>query len=160
MPHDYSNGFTHAAVTTTSDLELVQWNIRNMGNISELRSQLEDKKLKPHLLCLQETWLKNKIPHIPNYKVASFKHRIDRGGGVLTYIRNDLPFTNLDLKIEQPNLEYCATTIYLEKDKITILNCYDPPESGSTADEYQKVLDLIPTKNFILVGDLNAHDSL
>lgn len=153
---------------TASQLDVLQWNSRSIIHLPELRVFLSEKDIYPHIICLQETWLnKNKrIPSIPNYKVASYLHREDRkGGGVAIYIKNNLPVERLDLKLENTTIEACAITLHLKNEKITIINCYDPPNcnkenKSNHLEGYHNLFALIPTHNYILVGDFNAHDML
>lgn len=150
--------------STLSQLIILQWNCHSMNNFSELKNHLADIKIKPHFICLQETFLTSnkKIPKFQGYKVASFKHRTTaktKGGGVLIYHMENIPVSELEIKIDPSDFEFCASSIYLNKETITLLNCYDPPGSD-TRDSYIQLLDRIPTQNYILVGDFNAHHKL
>ncbi|MCG8049253.1 MAG: reverse transcriptase domain-containing protein, partial [Candidatus Thiodiazotropha endolucinida] len=142
--------------------EVLQWNARGVSHLPELRAFLDDKKIKPHIICLQETHLKikDKTPHIPTYKLASLSSRTKRAGGVATYIKDNIPYEKLDLKIKDPAIETCAITLHVKGNKIAIINCYDPPNNLNRENELRKIFDSIPHQNYILVGDLNAHDTL
>ena len=152
----------------SSQLTVLQWNSHSMQNLYELRNYLTDSKIKPQVICLQETFLKsrNKIPKIPGYTVASYKHRSTNkayGGGVLTYIVEGMPHSDLKIAIDSSDFEFCATSLYMKNETITLLNCYDPPRKDvplATSISYTQLLDRIPTKNYILLGDFNAHHKL
>ena len=49
---------------------------------------------------------------------------------------------------------------YLKQEIITLINCYDPPNSKDTRDSYTQLLDWIPTNNDIMFGDFNARNTL
>ena len=86
-----------------SDLTIIQWNCQNHANIKELRAFLCEQEIKPNIICLQETWLKdkNRLPNIPNYKTACYKNRSDqKGGGVMIFANKNTPFQKLDIKLE------------------------------------------------------------
>ena len=150
------------------NLLVLQWNSNSVVHLPALRAFLNSNNIVPNIICLQETWVKshNRIPKIPNYNVASYFNRQGKnnGGGVIIYIESGIAYEPLDLNFSDPYLEVCATSLHLKNEKITIINCYDPPPSADpnsrSNEKYTKLLDLIPTQNFLLVGDFNAHTTL
>ena len=56
-------------------------------------------------------------------------------GGVLTYILEGVPHS--------VGLQFCAKTLYLNQDIITLIDCYDPPNSKDTRDNITQLLDRI-----------------
>ena len=92
-------------------------------------------------------------------------YRIDRnkyGGGVLIYIREDIPSKQL-FHHQLPNdIEGIFVEINLRKTKWLLLGTYHPP---SQSDEYyfQQIGLCVDTYNnydkFILVGDFNAEET-
>ena len=81
----------------------------------------------------------------------------------MIYANKNTPFQKFDIKLENSNTEICAITLYLKTEKISLINCYDPPihNAGRTPTpmtDYEKIIDQISTKNYILLGDVNAHD--
>ena len=147
-----------------TEINILQWNCQNINNLSELKYHLADIKIKPHHICLQETFLTSKrtVPTLKGYKVASNKIRTTsktKGGGVLIYHLANFPVEELEIKIDPSDFEFCASSIHLNKESITLINCYDPP-TGESRDSYIQLLERIPTKNYILLGDFNAHHKL
>ena len=150
------------------NLLVLQWNSNSVVHLPPLRAFLNSSNIVPNIICLQETWVKShdRIPKIPNYNVASYFNRQgnNKGGGVIIYIESGITYEPLDLNFSDPYLEVCATSLHLKNKKITIINCYDPPPSADPTsrsnEKYTKLLDLIPTQNFLLVGDFNAHTTL
>ena len=151
-----------------TQLLVLQWNSNSVVHLPTLRVLLSNQNIRPQVICLQETWVKSpdRIPKIPNYSVACYFNRPgnNKGGGVIIYIKNGIPYEPLELNFTDPYLEVCATTLHLQNEKITLLNCYDPPPSpdltSRSKDKYPKLLDIIPTRNYILLGDFNAHSTL
>ena len=139
-----------------------------MVHLHALRAFLNSSNIVPNIICLQETWVKShdRIPKIPNYNVASYFNRQgnNKGVGVIIYIESGIAYEPLDLNFSDPYLEVCATSLHLKNEKITIINCYNPPPSADPTsrsnEKYTKLLDLIPTQNFLLVGDFNSHTTL
>ena len=99
--------------------------------LSQIESILKCNNLG--VLAVQESKLNNtKHPstyHIENYSVIA-KHRPTggRGGGLLLYLRNDIPFRRLtNLESNSPTLEHICCEIFIQNKRI-IVNCaYRPP---------------------------------
>lgn len=153
----------------THNIKVLQWNSNSVVHLQELRAHLSNQDISPHLICLQETWVKStdRLPKIPNYVIAAnhCRHRDNKkGGGVTIYVKNGIPYEPLDLNFNDPFLEVSSIILNLHSEKITLLNCYDPPPSqdpiSRSTEKYQKLIDLIPTQNYLLLGDLNAHTTL
>ena len=70
---------------------------------------------------------------------------------------------NTPFQLENSNIEICAITLYLKTEKIRLINCYDPPihnaeRTSTPMTDYEKIIDQISTENYILLGDVNAHN--
>ena len=102
-------------------------------------------------------------------KIPGFKHkpfRRDRklgGGGIITYIREDIPSKRLDLANVPDDIEVTFIEINLRKAKWLIASTYLPPwqEKNYYFDNIAKTLDVYGAKyeNIILVGDFNTKES-
>ena len=67
--------------------------------IDEITNILDDNEVD--IACVTETWLSDEVPHcvtdIDGY-TCERRYRVDRrGGGVLTYIRNSIPYHRLSI---------------------------------------------------------------
>lgn len=139
-------------------MTIIQWNCNGLFlHLREIQSIVA--KHKPQLLCLQETHLKQK--HNPNINGYT-TYRKDRpnerhgSGGVTIFTRNSNHSKEINL---QTNLEAIAVQIY-KPTKITVCNIYIPPPPYLiTNEEIEDLLRQLP-KPYIIVGDMNAHNTI
>ena len=118
---------------------------------------------------MQETKLtqKAKTTKIPQYtNILTYReHKL--GGGLITLIKDDITFTNINIPnaISTHNTELQRIKIHIGKTKyITVVNAYFPPRD-TTSPHYNTVdtdiaycirhITNIPDS--ILTGDVNAH---
>ncbi len=83
------------------------------------------------VICVSETWLDNSVTNteiqIEGFNVIR-KDRNRHGGGVATYIRSDLAFSERN-DLQSINLESVWVEILLPKTKpILVGTCYRPPK--------------------------------
>ena len=99
-----------------------------------------------------------------NIEGVSQPYRYDRdrnGGGVLIYVREDIPSKILP-QVVQTDIEALFIEINLRKSKWLLCGCYHPP---SQSDDYffynlENSLDKYSHYDqFLLIGDFNAEDS-
>jgi exonuclease III len=127
---------------------------------------------KIDIITIQETKLKitSKTPPLNNY-TALRTDRLDRaGGGLITYIKNDITFTNINLpnNINTQTTELQIIKIHLSNTKhLHIINLYIPPKD--IANPIQATIDTDITNcfnfitnltNTIITADINAHHPL
>ena len=128
------------------------------NKLSELKKILELHN--PAIICLCETWLKDKYsPKFRNYTVE-WKNRQERGGGFGLVIRQNIQYQPLPLQIYQEGiLEVQAIKVHLKNsNNLTILNIYNPVKNVSL-QELEFYIDQLGS-NFLIIGDLNAHSKL
>ena len=107
--------------------------------------------VKPHCLCLQETWGYN--TQCQGYSYIS-NHRPTRGGGVSLVFKN-----SLKLKVVSRIMTQDIEALIATNNKLTIMNVYRPPK-GNYITFASKIKEaLIPfvrdKKNILLAGDFN-----
>ena len=150
-------------------------NLRNIVlatlNINSIRNKLDQLKLaiigNIDILVITETKLDETFS-TANLMIDGFSkpYRRDRncnGGGVLIYIREDIPSKELNIHFFPDDIEGIFVELNFRKSKWLLFGSYHPP---SQSDEYyfNKVstsLDMyIPTYDkFLLTGDFNSEDS-
>ena len=142
----------------------MQWNIQGKNNIQEFRNYIEANNIQPDVICLQETWANQKstLPNIPNYAKPIFKNRTDKkGGGVAIYVKNNIPFKEIDLSSLNIKIEVCAIKIHLENKTIFLYNLYDNIfQNAENIEEYKLLFEQVDQNNSLIVGDFNAHNPL
>jgi hypothetical protein len=178
-PANQTKPNTAAANSTKSNskkpkLKVLQLNINGVRNkITELKQLLTTENID--VAVIQETKLHPSIktPEIQNYSSS----RQDRpgldpsnprnnGGGLITYIKNDLPYTKTS-SYSLPGIESQTVTIPLTQSKnLIITNLYIPPRNPNvnqqTDDQNVTTLftHLTNIPNSLIAGDVNADSQL
>ena len=135
-------------------VRILQWNANGLLSHShEFRQYLTAQNFE--VVCVQETFLKpGKVFCPPGYSCIR-NDRVGHKGGLATYIRNGLKFTEL-----QPpaNLECQAINIKSSAGSIIVINLYLSP----TDNVQPTALDglFINNRNVITIGDFNAKNRL
>ena len=142
-------------------------------NINSLSPKFEQLKevigTNLDILTIQETKLDSTFPNeqffIEGY---SEPYRLDRnrnGGGVMIYVREDIPSKQLDKHIFTKNIEGLFVEINLRKTKLLLFGSYrsDHPVYGLKSDDYFEqigfALDTYSNYNkFLLAGDFNVDE--
>ena len=140
-------------------------------NINSIRNKFDHLKLSImgniDILVITETKLDETFA-TANFMIDGFAkpYRRDRngnGGGILIYVRDDIPSKELNIHNHPVDIEGIFVELNFRKSKWLLFGTYHPP---SQSDEYyfNKVsssLDMyIPMyDNFLLTGDFNSEDS-
>ena len=139
-------------------LIIAQLNINSLCNKSDSLVRMLHNNLD--ILLISETKIDSSFP-TAQFQIEGYTtYRLDRnanGGGILLYIREDIPSTllNFDMSIESFFIE-----INIRKKKWLLVGTYNPnknlisnhlKEIGKNLDNYSSKYD-----NFILLGDLNS----
>ena len=139
-------------------LLLLQWNAQGMsGHGQELIIFFNESSNTYHLICIQETWYNDdRSLDIPNYICLSRIRKHQQRGGCVIYIREKIIY---DSYASHESLELQRICIYHGKEKITIINCYNPCKNLNEPT-IERIFSYLNTEKYILVGDFNAHSSL
>ena len=154
-------------MSTIKTLNILQLNIDGITNkLHELKHTLTQHNI--HIALIQETKLTTRsyTPKLPGYTTLRHDRTRGGGGGLITLIQKNIPFTNITHEIvaslprdPTQTLELQATRITLHKQNIIFINTYIPPAS-STPPDFTLHLDHLNTlHNTYILGDLNAHDN-
>ena len=126
-------------------------------NINSLSAKFDQLKLligkNIDILVLTETKIDNSFPSA-QFRIEGFSmpFRLDRnrfGGGVLIYVREDMPCKQLTKHKLRDDIEGIFVEINLRKVKWLLFGCYHPP-----LDTYRQIYNA-----FILAGDFNLHET-
>jgi hypothetical protein len=162
---------THTPITTTTkdtELTIIQININGISNKHEELTLLA-QNTKADIITVQETKLtdKNKTPHIQNYTSVRRDRNYNKGGGLLTYINNNISFSEAPIPqtINAHNTELQIIKLHLSPSKhIRIANIYIPPRDTTNPhhitedrDITQCIQHITQLDNTIITGDINAH---
>ena len=114
-------------------IKILQLNINGLtSKTDELKDLLDRPNMDIDVITLQETKLKktSKTPKIPNFTAVRKDRPHRTGGGLMTYIKNDIIFTDIKTpqNINQQLTELQHIKIHLTKHKaLNIHNVYIPP---------------------------------
>ena len=169
------NSTTHSHATTSHPnqklLAHLQLNINSITNKHE-ELKLLVKELQPDIITIQETKLKkyNKTPQIPTYSAIRTDRANGKGGGLLTYIKHNITFSDTKIPnfINPINTELQIIQLHITHKKIyTIANIYTPPRNTTSPDHATCDADITSCiqyitnlPNSIISGDINAHSPI
>jgi len=150
-------------------INILQCNINAITNKSE---EFKDLILANNITIatIQESKLtaKSKTPIIPGYSTIRKDRTQDKGGGLLTFIRHDIMFTETQIPASITNnkshIELQVLKILLSNKKaLHIANLYIPPRdpNSSYTIEDPEITNcfsfLLSLDNLIITSDANAH---
>ena len=139
-------------------LLIAQLNVNSLRNkFTSLSTMIKNNV---DILLISETKTESSFPtaqfHIDGYSICR-RDRNENGGGLLLYIRDDLPLTLLKI---DPNFEAFYVELNIRKRKSLLCCSYNPNKNliNKHLDEIGRNLDLLSSKydNFILLGDFNS----
>lgn len=140
---------------------LISWNANGLSpHLPELLYFLDKVKIKPHFICIQETWIyEDKLPPIANYNFVHTYRNNKKGGGSAIYIHENIEYCNIDLShFNDTNIEVSGINFKtVDNDCITLLSVYIAPMLKIDLDQLNK---LISNKKIIILGDFNAKNKL
>jgi Endonuclease-reverse transcriptase len=124
----YRNSFT-----------ILHINCRSLNkNLSKLEQFLNYINLKPLVIALSETWIKQSAPvnyfSINNYNfISKPRSKNKRGGGVALYIHNSLEFTEIKIPVSATDETFDLCAIEIKNNSganIIIAEIYKPPDTN------------------------------
>ncbi len=138
-------------------VSVLQWNARSLyANGLEFKSYINQMKVKPEVICIQESWLKPKLEFVLKGYIRVRRDReAGKGGGCITFVKEGIPYRVLEKGVE---LEYIVLEIWIEKNNYVIINIYNPCKR-LMLNHLEEIKGLNGEK-VICCGDFNAHSSL
>ena len=137
-------------------------------NINSVRNKFEPlKKLiqcNIDIFIITETKIDESFP-TQQFEIEGYStpYRLDRnanGGGILIFVREDIPCRELKVNLSQAPIEGIFLEVNLRKTKWLLFGGYNPHKSNINAflGTLGPILDHLMTKleNFILLGDFNS----
>ena len=137
-------------------LTILQWNARSLiANGQEFKGYINDSLDNPHLICIQETWLK---PQLDFVIVGYLSVRKDRengtGGGVAIFVREDIQFRSVEIGKE----ELVVIEMWIGGKSVMMVNFYNPCKRLDLASLVEVSNNL--QGSVVWTGDFNAHSTL
>uniref|UniRef100_A0A3B3Q2D7 Reverse transcriptase domain-containing protein n=1 Tax=Paramormyrops kingsleyae TaxID=1676925 RepID=A0A3B3Q2D7_9TELE len=136
---------------------LLHWNARSLiANGQEFKQSIANWKVKPDVMCIQESWLK---PHLDFVMYGYVAIRQDRvrggGGGCVTFVKQGVPHRVVGVGSEY---EYVAVEVWGGGKKFVIINFYNPCRRLQV--NHLEEVEEQGSSNVIWCGDFNAHNTL
>ena len=142
-------------------LHFIHLNARSqLKKVPELK--LIANKTKAAVISVTETWLDDSVTNsevqIEGYTVIR-KDRNRNGGGVCSYIRDDLAFTPLPIQNTTDDYEVLFVELLLPKTKpIVIGTCYRPPNQLNFVERLEHTLGQLRSDcDTFILGDFNIN---
>ena len=149
----------------TNKVILAHLNINSIRNkFSSLKELVSDNI---DVLVIEETKLDETFPEkafmIPGYKKPFRKDRNSYGGGILVFIRVDIPSREAPIIEGFSDLEGIFVEINLRKSKWLLFATYKPPSLSKENyfSQVNKALDAYGSKfeNIVMMGDINTTET-
>jgi len=141
------------------ETKIILWNCRSLSaKLSRLKMLIYS--VKPHIVCLTETWTSaGAEPSFINYR-AYWWHRVGKtGGGTAVLVRNDVAVLDSSLNLYREGLlEVQKVKVIMRGKKTDILNAYNPNHNISTEELMYYFNQLEESK--IIIGDFNGHHEM
>lgn len=85
---------------------ILEWNARSLiANGQEFKRYISEIQNKPHIICIQETWLKPQLDFVIQGYVAIRNDREGgKGGGVATFIQSGINYSLSSVGKEQETI--------------------------------------------------------
>ena len=143
----------------------------NINGIRRKHTELEEyaTQHKIDIILIQESKLtpSQKTPTIQSFTPIRTDRRQGAGGGLITYVKQDITFTqcNNPPNLNTGNIELQTIKIHLSQNKsLHICNIYIPPRDPNNPNHPTEDTDITNTityltslPNSIIAGDINAH---
>ena len=135
--------------------------------MDELRSLVTNCTPNPAIISVSETWARHDEPDsfysITGYNVYRADRKEQAGGGVMLYIRDNIPQTAFAFRTSQAAGESIWLSLDLDQCRLTVASIYRAPR----ADEKEFCRDLegnisecqTQSDHLLLLGDFNAKNS-
>jgi len=169
----FINSNSHDAVNNLRKIRLGNLDRLIIGNlnINSIRNKFDQLTClirdNIDVLIITETKVDASFP-VSQFKIDGYSipYRLDRtsnGGGVMVYVREDIPSKLLNKHTFLCGTEGVFVEINLRKTKWLLLGAYRPPSLnlGNFLDSVSRALDvyLKSYDNFLLAGDFNCNES-
>ena len=140
----------------------------NINSIKNKFSQLQTLiQGKLDILVITETKIDNSFPEsqfvMDGFEKPFRNDRNSKGGGVMVFVREDIPSTKLDIVNLANDIQLVIVEINLRKVKWLLIGCYNPHRKHSEyfLDQLSSILDKYKPHydKFLITGDFNCEDS-
>ena len=148
------------------ELRILHLNAQSLvDKLVELTGRLRGMCTKPHIICVNETWLHKSIESVPleGYVVAARRDRSDdpNRGGVLIFVQEGISACAVELE-QSIAAERIWLMLHLPNGPLLLCAWYRPGNTGNShIDSFEVELDRLRPGAIatLVVGDLNIHNA-
>ena len=146
QPHSINNNKIQQQINSKKTITIIQININGLTTkIHELKNLTDNTKID--IITIQETKLKptHRTPYLKDYTAIRTDRTYKNGGGLMTYIKNDIIFTELKTPhtTNHKLTELQHIKIHLANHKhLNIFNIYIPPRDTTNPDHSNSQEDI------------------
>ena len=144
------------------DFNIINWNCNGLNShFDELAHFVANAKIKPTIICLQETHAtSNILPALTGYSYTHNFRKDRKGGGTAIYIINDVYYNILNIdSLVSSEIEITGIEVPLKNNNVT-LDVYSIYIAPNIKFNSENLKQLLKNKNHVILGDLNAKNSL
>ncbi len=137
--------------------KILQWNCNGLrSRHAELVKFVHENDIL--IAVIQESKLTSSanIEDIPKFNMYRLDRDRNKGGGLVIYIHESIPFIPLQSPLDDNTTESQA----IQFGDLTIVNVYIPPVTSCPPDYMPDFQSLFPSGEALVLGDFNAHDQL
>ena len=122
------------------------------------------RTLDTDIILIQESKLRSadKDPKITGYATVRKDRDVGMGGGLITFIKDDIPFIAVNHALGLPESKLEALIIDVNPDslhRMTCVNVYRPPSRRAEQRQDFSTSELPTAQNVIIGGDFNVYAS-
>ena len=158
-----TKGVSEPTLRTRKSLRIMQWNCDGLNTkIPELKSRLVEDNID--VCFVQEAKIpasQEYVPYIPGYGTIPFDRLAARGGGLYTFLKDDVIFEPVSGEMKDATEQITIRVKMGKNDWVNLTNVYIPPHNSTGQDVIRPALEIIPTsESSIICGDFNGHSQL
>ena len=131
---------------------IISWNAQSIkAHCHQLKLSINNEHITPHIICIQESWLKDQTNFtVPGY-ITEKKCREGGRGGVATFTKEGVAYSRYT-DVKKEGVEAVVTEIHTDHgEPINIVSIYIPPSVNITNNDLHTIFQL---KNVIICGDI------
>ena len=161
QPHSINNNKTQQQINSKKTITIIQININGLTTkIHELKNLTDYTKID--IITIQETKLKptHRTPYLKDYTAIRTDRTYKNRGGLMTYIKNDIIFTEFKTPhtTNHKLTELQHIKIHLANHKhLNIFNIYIPPRDTTNPDHSNSQEDITNCMTHILTSMHTIH---
>ena len=142
---------------------ILQWNAQSLiAHGNEFKHALNVWEIKPDIICVQETWLKEgKTFNLIGYDMYRNDRKVSSnktlGGGCVIFAKKGIPIKYV--KEKDTDIQYQVVEVFCkDQNKLNIINVYNP--CLNIDESFLAEIESYVNDRTVICGDFNGHNTL